>query len=148
MRDTTTMMLLTVRMRRSPFSARSHAASAQEHIVYNNMLIATGFAGSEEDYRSLKSPVQLWDVGCERQIEIRGPDAARLVQMFTPCDTSKMADDQCFLYSNRGPGRKYDQRPGFVAPRRGSLLGLDRRQRPDPVFQRPGDRTGAECYDP
>ncbi len=96
MRDTTTTMPLTVRMRRSPFWARSHVAGAQGYIVYNNMLIATGFAGSEEDYRHLKSAVQLWDVGCERQIEISGPDAARLVQMSTPRDISKMADDQCY----------------------------------------------------
>lgn len=96
MNDATTTMPLTVRMRRSPFWARSHAAGAQGYIVYNNMLIATHFAGSEEDYRHLKSAVQLWDVGCERQIEIAGPDAARLVQMSTPRDISKMAEDQCF----------------------------------------------------
>lgn len=96
MRDTTTTMPLTVRMRRSPFWARSHAAGAQGYIIYNNMFIATGFAGGEEDYRHLKSAVQLWDVGCERQIEINGPDAARLVQMSTPRDISKIADDQCF----------------------------------------------------
>lgn len=96
MNDTTTTMPLTVRMRRSPFWSRSHAAGAQGYIVYNNMLIATGFAGSEADYRHLKSAVQLWDVGCERQIEINGPDAARLVQMSTPRDISKMAEDQCF----------------------------------------------------
>ncbi|WP_306113016.1 MULTISPECIES: dimethylsulfoniopropionate demethylase [unclassified Roseovarius] len=96
MRDITTTMPLTVRMRRSPFWARSHAAGAQGYIVYNNMLIATGFACGEEDYRHLKSAVQLWDVGCERQIEISGPDAARLVQMSTPRDISKMVDDQCF----------------------------------------------------
>lgn len=89
-------MPLTVRMRRSPFWARSHAAGAQGYIVYNNMLIATDFEGAEADYRHLKTAVQLWDVGCERQIEIAGPDAARLVQMSTPRDISRMADDQCF----------------------------------------------------
>ena len=89
-------MPLTVRMRRSPFWARSHAAGAQGYIVYNNMLIATHFAGREEDYRHLKSAVQIWDVGCERQIEISGPDAAKLVQMSTPRDISIMAEDQCF----------------------------------------------------
>ena len=89
-------MPLTVRMRRSPFWARSQAGGAQGYLVYNNMLIATGFRSPEEDYFHLKSAVQLWDVGCERQVEIAGPDAARLVQLSTPRDISAMADDQCF----------------------------------------------------
>ena len=96
MSDTGTTMPLTVRMRRSPFWARSHAAGARGYIVYNNMLLATDFAGPEEDYRHLKSAVQIWDVGCERQIEIAGPDAARLVQMSTPRDIARLRDDQCF----------------------------------------------------
>ena len=94
--DTATTMPLTVRMRRSPFWARSHAAGAKGYIVYNNMLLATNFASPEEDYRHLKAAVQVWDVGCERQIEIAGPDAARLVQMSTPRDLAKLRDDQCF----------------------------------------------------
>ena len=32
----------------------------------------------------------------ERQIEISGPDAARLVQMSTPRDLSRMKEDQCY----------------------------------------------------
>ncbi len=92
----TTTMPLTVRMRRSPFWERSHAAGAQGYITYNNMLIATGFHGPQEDYRHLKSAVQVWDVGVERQIEISGPDAGKLVQMSTPRDISRMGDDQCF----------------------------------------------------
>ena len=92
----TAKLPLTVRMRRSPFWERSNAAGAQGYIVYNHMLIATGFAGPEEDYRHLKSAVQVWDVGVERQIEISGPDAAKLVQMSTPRDLTRMKDDQCF----------------------------------------------------
>lgn len=91
-----TTMPLTVRMRRSPFWARSYAAGARGYIVYNNMLIATDFMGAEEDYHHLKSAVQVWDVGVERQIEIAGPDAARLVQMSTPRDLTRMAEDQCY----------------------------------------------------
>ena len=94
--DHVTRMPLTVRMRRSAFWERSHLAGAQAYIVYNNMLIATDFMGAEEDYHHLKSAVQIWDVGVERQIEISGPDALRLVQMSTPRDIGKMARDQCF----------------------------------------------------
>ena len=51
----------------------------------------------ENDYFHLKSGVQLWDTGAERQVEIKGPDAHRLVQSSTPRDLSEMRDDQCFL---------------------------------------------------
>ena len=95
MQDSITTMPMTVRMRRSPFFKRSHAAGAQAYIVYNNMLLATQFSSLEEDYRHLKTAVQIWDVGCERQIEIAGKDAARLVQLSTPRDISSLQDDQC-----------------------------------------------------
>ena len=95
MTDTTTTMPFTVRMRRSPFFGRSHAAGARNYLVYNNMLIAGEFVSVEDDYHHLKRAVQLWDVGCERQVEITGPDAARLVQMSTPRDISRMKEDQC-----------------------------------------------------
>ncbi len=65
-------------------------------MVYNHTLIPSGFGDAEEQYHHLKSAVQLWDVGCERQIELVGPDAARLVQMSTPRDISRMQDDQCY----------------------------------------------------
>jgi dimethylsulfoniopropionate demethylase len=94
--QTTTMMPMTVRMRRSPFFERSLQAGATGHLIYNNMYIATGFDTPESDYLHLKRAVQLWDVGCERQIEISGPDAAKLVQMSTPRDISTMQPDQCF----------------------------------------------------
>ena len=96
MNQMTATMPLTVRMRRSPFWEKSNASGAKGYMTYNHMLIATGFVSPEEDYHHLKSAVQVWDVGCERQIEISGPDAGRLVQMSTPRDISRMQDDQCF----------------------------------------------------
>lgn len=96
MNDSSTTMPMTVRMRRSPFFSSSHSAGAKGYIVYNNMLLATEFVSTEDDYRHLKSAVQLWDVGCERQIEIRGKDAFRLVQLSTPRNISKMQQNQCF----------------------------------------------------
>lgn len=91
-----TTMPLTVRMRRSPFWTKTHRCGALGYFTYNNMLIATGFGTAEEDYRHLKSAVQVWDVGVERQIEIVGKDARRLIQMSTPRDIGRMHSDQCF----------------------------------------------------
>ncbi len=44
----------------------------------------------------MKEAVQVWDVACERQVELRGPDAARLMQMLTPRDLRGMLPGQCF----------------------------------------------------
>ncbi|MEM8648501.1 MAG: dimethylsulfoniopropionate demethylase, partial [Pseudomonadota bacterium] len=54
------------------------------------------FLRGPEDYAHLKSAVQVWDVAGERQVEIRGSDALKLVQLTTPRDISRMKDDQCF----------------------------------------------------
>ena len=84
------------RLRRTPFSSRVEAAGVKAYTVYNHMLLPTVFRSVEEDYAHLKSAVQVWDVSCERQVEVAGPDARRLVQMTTPRDLSRMADDQCY----------------------------------------------------
>jgi dimethylsulfoniopropionate demethylase len=96
--DVMSLPLLTgsLRLRRTPFSHRVEAAGVSAYTVYNHMLLPTVFRSVAEDYAHLKSAVQLWDVSCERQVEIAGPDARRLVQMTTPRDLAAMADDQCY----------------------------------------------------
>ena len=84
------------RLRRTPFSQGVEAAGVKGYTVYNRMLLPTVFESPEADYWHLKSAVQVWDVSCERQIEIAGPDADALMQLLTPRDLSKLADDQCF----------------------------------------------------
>ena len=84
------------RLRRTPFSPGVEAAGVKAYTVYNHMLLPTVFRSVEEDYRHLKEAVQVWDVACERQVEIRGPDAARLMQMLTPRDLRRMLPGQCY----------------------------------------------------
>ncbi|MBF9047222.1 dimethylsulfoniopropionate demethylase [Rhodobacterales bacterium LSUCC0031] len=84
------------RLRRTPFSDGVEAAGVSAYTVYNRMLLPTVFRSVEEDYHHLKSAVQVWDVACERQVEIRGPDAAKLVQMLTPRDLRGMLPGQCY----------------------------------------------------
>ncbi|WP_374384627.1 dimethylsulfoniopropionate demethylase [Dongia sp.] len=86
------------RTRATPFTPRVEASGVQGYTVYNHMLLPTAFRSMEEDYRHLKSHVQVWDVGCERQVEVKGPDAAKLVQMMTPRNLSKAQVGQC-LYA-------------------------------------------------
>lgn len=91
-----TLISLSSRLRRTPFSDGVEAAGVKGYTVYNRMRLPTVFRSIEEDYRHLKEAVQVWDVSCERQVELRGPDAARLVQMLTPRDLRAMVPGQCF----------------------------------------------------
>ncbi|MCO4841127.1 MAG: dimethylsulfoniopropionate demethylase [Rhodobacteraceae bacterium] len=84
------------RLRRTPFSDGVEAAGVKAYTIYNHMLLPTVFRSVQEDYHHLKSAVQIWDVSCERQVELRGPDAGRLMQMLTPRDLRKMQVGQCF----------------------------------------------------
>ena len=86
------------RTRRTPFSDRVEEAGVKGYTVYNHMLLATVYRSLEEDYHHLKNAVQIWDVACERQVELRGPDAGRLAQLMTPRDLSQQRIGQC-LYS-------------------------------------------------
>lgn len=86
------------RLRRTPFSDRVEAAGVKGYTVYNHMLLPTLFDTLESDYRHLKTHVQVWDVSCERQVEIKGPDAFRLVQMLTPRSLAGLDYGRC-LYT-------------------------------------------------
>lgn len=85
------------RIRRTPYTDRVEQVGVRGFSVVNHMLLPKAFVPSvEEDYWHLKEHVQLWDVSCQRQVEIKGPDAARLVQWMTPRNISKCEVGQCF----------------------------------------------------
>ena len=60
------------------------------------MLLPLIFRSLEEDYWHLCESVQVWDVSCQRQVEITGPDTQKLVQLMTPRDLSQAELGQCF----------------------------------------------------
>lgn len=84
------------RLRRTPFSKGVEAAGVKAYTIYNHMLLPTVFDSVEADYHHLKKHVQVWDVSAERQVELRGPDAAKLMQMLTPRDLRGMLPGRCF----------------------------------------------------
>ncbi|MGF1554340.1 MAG: dimethylsulfoniopropionate demethylase [Paracoccaceae bacterium] len=84
------------RVRETPFSRRVSAAGATAYTCYNHMRLATSFGDLEAEYRHLKTAVQVWDVAVQRQVEVRGGDAGRLVQMLTPRDLRPLAPGRCF----------------------------------------------------
>ena len=60
------------------------------------MLLPAAFGSLEDSYHHLKEHVQVWDVAAERQVEITGKDAAKLVQLMTCRDLSKSKDGRCY----------------------------------------------------
>jgi len=87
------------RLRATPYTSRVEALGVSGYSVVNHTILPKGFRRSvEEDYWHLKTHVQLWDVGCQRQVELRGPDAAHLAQWMTPRDLGGARVGQC-LYA-------------------------------------------------
>tara|TARA_B110000967_G_scaffold174263_1_gene186333 strand:+ start:490 stop:1617 length:1128 start_codon:yes stop_codon:yes gene_type:complete len=84
------------RTRSTPFTSRVEAAGVKGYTVYNHTLLATKFRSIEADYWHLCENVQVWDVSCEKQVAISGPDAYRLIQLMTPRDLSKARIGRCF----------------------------------------------------
>ena len=91
-------LLTSNRTRATPFTSRVEACGVQAYTVYNHMLLPAVFRGLEEDYWHLCEAVQLWDVSAQRQVEIIGADAQKLVQLMTPRDISQANVGQC-LYA-------------------------------------------------
>ncbi|MBX2878476.1 MAG: dimethylsulfoniopropionate demethylase [Granulosicoccus sp.] len=93
---TSPLITFSRRLRETPFTDRILAGGAKSLTVYNHTLLPSWFRSLEEDYWHLVEHVQVWDVSCERQVQITGPDASKLVQWMTPRDLSKAQEDQCF----------------------------------------------------
>jgi glycine cleavage system aminomethyltransferase T len=79
----------TARVRPSPFFEAAVADGMVAANVYNRMIMPTSFGDPEAEYWRLINGVSQWDVGVERQVQIKGPDAAHLAQILSPRDLSK-----------------------------------------------------------
>ena len=91
----TSKIVFSPRVRKSPYFDSTMKYGADAFSVYNHMYMPISFKGTLEDYNNLVNGVQLWDVACERQVEIKGPDAESLSQFLTPRDIKKFFPDQC-----------------------------------------------------
>jgi len=88
-------MILSRRLRPSPFEQRVIENGASAFTLYNKMTLPLVYESYEKEYEHLCEHVQIWDVACERQVEIVGPDALKLVELITPRDVSTCAVGQC-----------------------------------------------------
>ena len=88
------VLSLSRRLRKSPFEARSHQG-AKATSVYNHVVLPTAYESLEDDYWHLREHVQIWDVACQVQVQIKGRDALKLVEFLTPRDLSAIVPGQC-----------------------------------------------------
>ncbi len=97
---------ITKRLRKSPFFDCTLRAGAKEFSVYNKTYMPGGYAGPEAEFWSLVNDATLWDVTCQRIVEISGPDALAFTDSLTPRDLSTCQVGRCryVLITNRDGG--------------------------------------------
>ena len=84
------------RLRSTPYTNRIESQGVTAYTVYNHMLLPASFGSLEKEYFHLKKHVQVWDVAAERQVQITGKDASKLVQLMTCRNLSKAKVGRCY----------------------------------------------------
>ncbi|MFP6654512.1 MAG: glycine cleavage T C-terminal barrel domain-containing protein [Myxococcota bacterium] len=103
-------LLISTRVRKSPFWHLSVAAGAWRATIYNRTYHPRGYLKDEDggtmaEYEALVNRVTLWDVSVERQIRVRGPDAEDFVNFVITRNASKikpLSGRYCILCNEKG----------------------------------------------
>jgi glycine cleavage system aminomethyltransferase T len=83
-------------IRRSPYFERTLRAGASDFMVYNHTYMPMDYGRDPRaDYSALLERVTLWDVGAERQAELRGPGALALADHLAPRRLSDLGVGEC-----------------------------------------------------
>ena len=96
-------MLISTRVRKSPWWHMSKVAGCRAYTVYNHLYhprayIAEEDGGLMEEYKYLTQHVSIWDVAVERQIQVKGPDAAAFVDYLITRDVNKVLSEMQARY--------------------------------------------------
>lgn len=89
-------LLISTRIRKSPYWALSHQAGCWRAEVYNRMYHPRGYVRPEDggamaEYEPLVHDVTLWNVAVERQIQVVGPDAEAFVNRVITRDATRIS---------------------------------------------------------
>jgi glycine cleavage system aminomethyltransferase T len=87
--------LYSYRIRKSPYFEATERYGCRAYTPYNNMYLPLVYEDLTSDYWHIKKGVTLWDVGCQRQVEITGKDAFSFFQLLTPRNLSNFKVGQC-----------------------------------------------------
>ena len=84
-------ILISTRIRKSPWWHLSKAAGCWAYTTYNHLYHPRAYVKPEdggllEEYKTLTRHVSMWDVAVERQIRVKGPDAADFVNLLITRD--------------------------------------------------------------
>lgn len=89
-------MLISTRVRKSPFWHLSMAAGCWRATVYNRVYHPRGYVlpedgGAMVEYDALVNHVTMWNVAVERQIQVKGPDAEQFVDRVITRNAKRIA---------------------------------------------------------
>ena len=89
-------MLISTRVRKSPYWHLSMKAGCWRATVYNRVYHPRGYVRPEKggamvEYKAIKNHVTMWNVAVERQIQVKGPDAEAFVDYVITRDASKIS---------------------------------------------------------
>ena len=89
-------LLISTRVRKSPYWHLSMAAGCWRATVYNRVYHPRGYVppdqgGAMVEYDALVNHVTLWNVAVERQIQVKGPDAEAFVNHVVTRDATRIA---------------------------------------------------------
>jgi len=92
---TPVQMLISTRVRKSPYWHLSHEAGCWRATVYNRIYHPRGYVRPEDggamvEYEALVNHVTLWNVSVERQIRVAGPDAEAFVNYVITRDATRI----------------------------------------------------------
>ena len=89
-------MLISTRVRKSPYWHLSMKAGCWRATVYNRIYHPRGYVRPEKggamvEYEAIKKHVTMWNVAVERQIRVKGPDAEKFTDYVITRDASKIS---------------------------------------------------------
>ena len=92
---TPTELLISTRVRKSPYWHLSHRAGCWRATVYNRIYHPRGYVrpedgGAAAEHEALTNHVTMWNVAVERQIRVQGPDAERFVDYVITRDATRI----------------------------------------------------------
>jgi glycine cleavage system aminomethyltransferase T len=87
--------LVSFRIRKSPYFEATERYGCRAYTTYNNMYLPLVYKDLVSDYWHIKKGVTLWDVGCQRQVEITGSDAFNYLQQLTSRNLDNFKVGQC-----------------------------------------------------
>jgi len=81
--------------RKTPFTDATRRYGCSSYDIYNHTYLPAYYDDPDTEYWALVEDVTLWDVGCERIVEISGPDASRFINTLTCRDLTRCEVGQC-----------------------------------------------------